>query len=167
MNGLDRSVLTIRPTADVTVSNPYVGQVLANATAASLTVRLVTRTGRMEHKVSVQKTDNSANTVTVIAGTITAILSSENDALVFDQDDLGVWHIFSGSLAPAVGGLTYETPTGAVNGVNAIFVFTAPPVLVTFQGVVQTAGVDYTLTVNTVTFTVPPVGGTVQGLVIS
>lgn len=57
-----------------------------------------------------------------------------------------------------------ETPSGAVNGVNTEFVFTAPPIFVTYQGVIQNGG-DYTVDGNTVTFAIPPVTGSVQGLI--
>lgn len=67
----------------------------------------------------------------------------------------------------AVGGgsVTLETPTGDIDGVNDEFVFTTPPIFVTYQGVIQTLTVDYTLVGSTVTFAVPPVSGLVQGLV--
>lgn len=74
----------------------------------------------------------------------------------------------SGSGSGGGGGGTvidFETPNGAINGVNDDFVFSAPPVLVTYQSVIQTLGVDYTLAGSTATFTVPPVEGLVQGLV--
>lgn len=63
-------------------------------------------------------------------------------------------------------GTTYEveTPAGTVDGVNTEFVFTAPPVFVIYQGIIQNGG-DYTLLSSTVTFTVPPTSGTVQGLI--
>lgn len=63
--------------------------------------------------------------------------------------------------------LSMETPTGAVDGINDDFVFTSPPILVTYQGIIQDLTTDYTLVGSTVTFTVPPVSGTVKGLVTS
>ncbi len=63
-----------------------------------------------------------------------------------------------------IASIAMETPTGAVDGVNDTFVFTSPPTFVTYQGVIQNGG-DYTLVGSTVTFTVPPVTGSVQGLV--
>lgn len=77
---------------------------------------------------------------------------------------------FGGSIGSAAGGgggitsLAMETPTGAVDGVNDEFVFTAPPTQVFYQGVLQN-GTDYTLVGSTVTFTIPPVTGSVQGLI--
>lgn len=65
----------------------------------------------------------------------------------------------------AASGVEMETPTGDVDGVNDEFVFTSPPIFVTYQGAIQTLTVDYTLVGSTVTFTVPPVSGLVQGLV--
>lgn len=62
------------------------------------------------------------------------------------------------------GSFSFETPTGEVNGVNDTFVFSSPPIFVTYQGVIQNGG-DYTLVASTVTFNVPPVSGSVQGLV--
>lgn len=61
--------------------------------------------------------------------------------------------------------VTLETPTGAINGVNTVFVFTSPPIFVTYQNVIQTLTVDYTVVGSTVTFTVPPNSGLIQGLV--
>lgn len=69
-----------------------------------------------------------------------------------------------GTTQSTAGGVMMETPTGAVDGVNDEFVFSAPPIFVTYQGVIQNGG-DYTLVGSTVTFTVPPVTGSVQGLI--
>lgn len=77
---------------------------------------------------------------------------------------------FTGSLtnngSPVGGGgsVTLETPTGAVNGVNKIFVFTAPPRLVIYQKQVQTLDEDYALGGSTATFVVAP-SSAVTGLV--
>lgn len=76
---------------------------------------------------------------------------------------------FGGSIGSAGGGggitsIEMETPTGAVNGVNDEFVFTSPPIQIFLQGILQN-GADYTLVGATVTFTVPPVSGTVKGLI--
>jgi hypothetical protein len=59
---------------------------------------------------------------------------------------------------------TMEAPTGSVDGVNVEFVFTSAPVFITYQGVIQNGG-DYTLNGVTVTFIVPPVSGTILGMV--
>lgn len=72
---------------------------------------------------------------------------------------------FGGNAGGGGEAVTFDTPTGAVNGVNAVFVFTSPPIFVTYQNVIQTLTVDYTLVGSTVTFVVPPVSGLVQGLV--
>lgn len=71
-----------------------------------------------------------------------------------------------GTVQSTAGGVAMETPTGAVDGMNDEFVFTSPPIFVTYQGVIQNGG-DYTVVGSTVTFTTPPVSGTVQGLVAS
>lgn len=63
------------------------------------------------------------------------------------------------------GGVTLETPTGAVNGVNSEFVFSSPPIFVTHQKQIQDLTDDYTLVGSTITFIQPPVSGTVKGLV--
>lgn len=64
------------------------------------------------------------------------------------------------------GGVTQETADGAVNGVNKVFVFSAPPFAVFYQGILQSnSGADYTLVGSTATFVVAPVSGLVQGLV--
>ncbi len=72
---------------------------------------------------------------------------------------------FFGGGGGGIASLTFETPTGAVNGVNDDFVFTDAPIFVTYQGVIQDLTDDYTLVGSTVTFVVPPVTGTVKGLV--
>ena len=54
--------------------------------------------------------------------------------------------------------LTFETPTGDVDGVNDDFVFTAAPIFVTYQGIIQDLTADYTVVGSTVTFVVPPAG---------
>lgn len=58
-----------------------------------------------------------------------------------------------------------QVPTGDVDGVNDEFTFTAPPKAVFYQGILQDVNTDYTLTGAVVTFIVPPVSGTVKGLV--
>lgn len=58
-----------------------------------------------------------------------------------------------------------ETPTGDIDGANDEFVFTKPPKAVFYQGILQDLTTDYTLTGSTVTFIVPPVSGTVKGLI--
>jgi len=60
-----------------------------------------------------------------------------------------------------------EMPSGAVNGVNAVFIFTSSPIIVFYQGIAQN-GSDYSLAGSTVTFNVPPAPpGPVAGLVAS
>lgn len=80
------------------------------------------------------------------------------------EGDFEVTGTLTNNGAP-VGGFTLETPTGDVDGVNDEFVFTSPPIFLTYQGIVQDEGVDYTVTGSTVTFIVPPVTGFVKGLV--
>lgn len=74
-------------------------------------------------------------------------------------------YIKEADLPPGGGSVTLETPAGAVNGVNAEFVFTAPPIFVTYQKQIQDLTDDYTLVGSTVTFVQPPVSGTVKGMV--
>lgn len=62
--------------------------------------------------------------------------------------------------------LSLETPTGVVGEGNKVFVFSAPPVMVFYQSVLQNnSGVDYSLVGSTVTFVVAPTSGLVLGLV--
>jgi hypothetical protein len=82
-----------------------------------------------------------------------------------EYDDNKTWLSNSRNQAVASGSL--QTPTGAVNGVNDEFVFTSPPKFVTYQGVIQDLTTDYIVVGSTVTFVVPPVSGTVKGLVSS
>lgn len=62
------------------------------------------------------------------------------------------------------GGGTYEIPTGSVDGSNAAFVFTAPPILVFRNGVMEKR--LGSISTNTFTFDAPPESGDdVEGLV--
>ena len=89
-----------------------------------------------------------------------------------DHDDFGLVEYSEGdirfrdgSVQSKAAGNTFETPTGTVDGVNDEFIFTKPPIFVTYQGVIQDLTEDYTVVGSTVTFLVPPVSGTVKGLV--
>lgn len=62
------------------------------------------------------------------------------------------------------GTVVMETPSGDIDGINVAFVFTSPPLQVFYQGQLQNGG-DYALVGSTVTFTIPPVSGSVLGLV--
>ena len=62
------------------------------------------------------------------------------------------------------GSVTYETPTGTVNGVNDDFVFTGPPIAVFRNGVNETR--LGSISTNTFTFdTAPETGDDIEGLV--
>ena len=57
-----------------------------------------------------------------------------------------------------------EVPSGTINGVNVTFtLLRAPNPLQSLElflnGVLQTQGIDYTLSTNTITFTVAPASG--------
>lgn len=66
--------------------------------------------------------------------------------------------------APTGGSVALETPTGAVNGTNDDFVFTAPPIVVFRNGVNETR--LGTIATNTFTFDTPPeTGDDIEGLV--
>lgn len=53
--------------------------------------------------------------------------------------------------------VTLETPTGAINGVNATFTFTAPPIIVFRNGVMETR--LGTIVGSTFVFDIPPTAG--------
>ena len=55
-------------------------------------------------------------------------------------------------------GVTYETPTGTVNGSNNIFTVTATPLFVIVDGVTYFENNGYTLAGLTITTSVPPTG---------
>lgn len=62
------------------------------------------------------------------------------------------------------GSVSMETPTGAVNGTNDDFVFTAPPKVVFRNGVNETR--LGTISTNTFTFDIPPdTGDSIEGIV--
>lgn len=83
--------------------------------------------------------------------------------VVYDVADI---RFSDGTTQSTAGGVAMETPTGDVDGVNDEFVFTSPPIFVTYQGVIQSLTTDYTLVGSTVTFIVPPVSGSIQGLIV-
>lgn len=74
-----------------------------------------------------------------------------------------------GQVGPAGGGggggsAALETPTGTVNGVNDTFTFTAPPISVYRNGVMETR--LGSVVGNTFVFNTPPVqGDDIEGLV--
>lgn len=62
------------------------------------------------------------------------------------------------------GSVTLETPTGDVDGVNDEFVFSAPPIAVYRNGVMESR--LGTVSTNTFTFDIPPdTGDDIEGLV--
>jgi len=66
--------------------------------------------------------------------------------------------------ANAGGSVTGETPTGTINGTNTAFTLLASPnpmtsLMLFLNGVEQLAGTDYTLSGNTITYTVAPLAG--------
>lgn len=67
-------------------------------------------------------------------------------------------------LSTGGGSLVFETPAGAVDGVNVTFTFTAPPIIVYRNGVMET-GLG-SVVGNTFVFNTPPVaGGLIEGYV--
>lgn len=99
--------------------------------------------------------------------TVTALLSP---AYVLVEDDTA--HVVTVGLQgdPGTGGgdavtlVFNETPTGTVNGSNAVFTLAHTPVagvLVSLNGLVQApgAGRDYTVSGQTLTFSTPPETG--------
>lgn len=64
------------------------------------------------------------------------------------------------------GTITLETPSGAANGSNTAFVFSAAPTCVFLNGILMEVNADFTLSSATVTFIVAPnPGDRVRGLV--
>lgn len=61
--------------------------------------------------------------------------------------------------------LVASTPTGSIDGVNAVFTAAAPPVFVTSNGMVLQLGLDYSVGGSTITFVaaaIPQLGDTLQ-----
>lgn len=56
----------------------------------------------------------------------------------------------------ATSGITVTTPTGTINGVNAVFTVTGQPKFVVADGIIYFSGAGYTYGALTVTFDVPP-----------
>jgi len=169
MSGRDRFVNEITVTADYTVPVDM-DYVYADATAGNLVITLKRTKDRLIRCHKVKKVDASANTVTVTDGTLSYLLETQNDAAIFEISGTGLFSVYgatSGSGATP-GSLSLETPDGVVGGGNKVFVFTAPPVMVFYQSVLQNnSGVDYSLVGSTVTFVVAPTSGLVLGLVQS
>lgn len=59
----------------------------------------------------------------------------------------------------SISGLSVETPSGAVNGVNTSFTVLNTPSFITINGLVQTEGEDYTIVGLAITTTNPPPTG--------
>lgn len=77
-------------------------------------------------------------------------------------------NVTANNLGGASNPIVLETPTGAANGSNAVFVFTAAPVAVFLNGILQEegAGADFTISGATVTFNFAPANNDrVRGLV--
>jgi hypothetical protein len=95
---------------------------------------------------------------------IERIGSLEVDGNAHVRGNLEVGGTLTQDGGPVGGSPALETPTGAVNGNNAAFVFTAPPVLVFRNGVMEfRLG---SVSINTFTFdTAPESGDDIEGLV--
>jgi hypothetical protein len=156
----------LRISSDATVNARDYTMVLANATAAPVALILITPAAYGEWSIKVKNvgTGNDVTLSVAGGGSFTFTLPA-GAACEITQDDLGVLHVF-GSTNGTSGTFSMETPTGAVDGVNDTFVFTTPPIQVFYKGVLQNGG-DYVLTGSVATFTVPPVSGSVSGLVAS
>jgi hypothetical protein len=84
------------------------------------------------------------------------VITFETGAVPQPGDILVAYYRLAVSI-PGVGFVDQETPTGAINGVNAAFTLSQTPspsasLTVFLNGVLQTSGVDYTASGTTVTF---------------
>ena len=126
-----RGIVTKRVTADYTVEEK-VDQVLADATAAAVTVTLVPRAGHTERIVRVQNVGDGSNAVTVAStgsATIEGVtsLAAADSAATYELDDLGNWHVFgdsgggvAGTVTEVSGDLPIEVATGTTTPVVSI-----------------------------------------------
>lgn len=83
-------------------------------------------------------------------------------------DTLAEWTDVDQLIEEQSGGasVTLETPTGAINGTNDDFVFTAAPIAVYLNQGLQYDPDDYSADGSTITFNTPPeVGDKVRGLI--
>lgn len=65
----------------------------------------------------------------------------------------------SGVSASGIGAWVMVIPTGVLNSVNTVFTIPSTPIpgsLTLFLNIVQSEGVDFTISANTITFAVPP-----------
>lgn len=165
MAGRDRYVNEITVTTDyeVPINMDYV---YADATAGNVTITLKRTKDRLIRRHGVKKTDVGANTVTVTDGTLSYVLATQNDAAIFEIDGTGLFSVYgatsgSGATPPS---FTIETPTGDVDGVNDEFTFTAPPISIYRNGVMERR-LGTTLG-NVFTFNTPPdLGDDIEGMV--
>ncbi len=102
---IGRGKVTKRITEDYVVEEK-VDAVLVDATGGDVEVTLVPRTSHVERIVDIQRTDDSANDVTVVSAGSSTINGSTDPYVLevngssgkFEQDDLSNWHVFSDSL---------------------------------------------------------------------
>jgi hypothetical protein len=85
-------------------------------------------------------------------------------------DRLDAWYRLPPAATLSLAFADAETPTGSVDGVNAVFGLAASPMpasslRVYRNGLLQKAGIDYNLSVNTITFmavSIPTAGDILQ-----
>lgn len=155
----------LRTSTSTTLNARDYKMVLADATSGAIALVLISPAGLSEWSIKVANVGSANNvTLSVTGGGSFSFTLPPTAAVIIEQDDLGVLHAF-GSSNGNVGALSMATPTGAVNGINVTFVFTAPPIQVFYQGILQALTTDYTLAGSTVTFNVAPVTGVVSGLI--
>jgi hypothetical protein len=123
---IGRGIVTKRVDSDYTVEEK-VDQVLADATLAAITVTLVPRASHVERVVEVQNVGDGSFAVAIAStggATISGptSLASTNEAATYELDDLGNWHVFSGTgggsntTIPAGGSVIYSPTPYAGTG---------------------------------------------------
>ena len=119
IGGIGRQVPTRTITASATATvDDY--QILANATSGAITVTLFTSPGdNAFYELIVQKTDSSANAVTVTDGTFTFSLAAQSDAVICQLTAAGAWIGISGFDPSGSGDV--EGPGSATSGDLATF----------------------------------------------
>ena len=119
IGSINRNATTLTITASATIGLD-VDQVLANATSGAITATLSIGPGDGAFRQTVvQKTDASANAVTVTDGTFTFSLTSQNDAVICQMTASGSWIGVAGFDSTGTGDV--DGPAVAVDNAIARF----------------------------------------------
>lgn len=154
----------LRTSTSTTLNARDFTMVLADATAGPVALVLISPAGLSEWSIKVANIGSGDDVTLSVAGGSFSFTLPAGAACEVSQDDLGVLHVFGSTNGSIPSVVNYEIPTGAVDGVNDEFTFTAPPILVHRNGVMERR--LGTILGNVFTFTTPPdIGDDIEGLI--